>query len=584
MSIAFVSTFPDYSWEIYSKQFLQSFVQNMPSDVPLMVQLDDDLLFQQVDQILRQQDGIAVGWNKDHADFVARNKDKDDPQNYRKQPVRFCHKVFAIHRAYEAAKKQKEAGGDSFRYLIWMDADVQITRPVTHDDIKASLPKEGDAVAYLGRKDWPHSECGWLAFDLEHKNAADFINTWVSQYLPRTPKEIDECAKVNIKIDSTEPVFLQEEWHDSWLFDSIRKANKEIGFTNLTDGKPGTEIWEQSPMASWSVHYKGPMAKQKLANEKQMNQPQQQKLQIMTKNAIPHEEIRAHIEENQRLIKNWVNECQPTDEEIVVVSAGPMLVAEDLRNEDGKKIIAVKHALNPLKKAGIKPWACILLDPRPHVADFVKEPDNEVIWFVASQVNPVVTTRLLAAGCTIWGYHASVGADEDHLTNLQPGSIISGGSATATRGLFLLRHLGFRKITLYGYDLSFPDKPDLRLTDDKGQPRYLEATIDIRFPHYSLRKCFWSEPQLLAQYEEFNQILNSNLFDLNAHGSGVVPELVKARRVSNLRAKELRDKIAVHDSYESLLWNNSKKTKFLIKPLRKLQQTLLRTTPSISLS
>lgn len=574
MSIAFVSTFPNYSWEIYSRQFLQSFVQNMPQNVPLMVQLDDDLLFDQVNKILRQQDGIAVGWNKDHADFVARNKDKDDPHNYRKQPTRFCHKVFAIHRAYQAALKQKESGGEAFRYLIWIDADVHITRPVTHDDIKAALPKEGDTVAYLGRKDWPHSECGWMAFDL--KNDGGRIIELLHDYY------IDDH------------VITLQEHHDSWVFDKILEGfalGQQVDWpdhkpkaTNLTEGKPGTEIWEHSPMASWSKHYKGPKAKQELAGQRSMNQNNQQKLIIQTKNSIPHEEIRAHIEENQRLIKNWVNECAPTEEEIIVVSAGPMLVAEELRKERGKKIVAVKHAITPLKNAGIKPWACILLDPRPHVADFVKEPDNDVIWFVASQVNPLVTTRLIAAGCTVWGYHAAVGADEQELTKKQLGAIISGGSATATRGLFLLHHLGFRRITLYGYDLSFSDKPDLKVLDDRGQPKYLEATIDIKLPMYHLKKCFWSEPQLLAQYEEFNQILNSGQFEFRAYGDGIVPLLVRAQQVSNLRVSEIKSKIIRHDSYKSLLWNNTKKTRFLTTPLRKLQQTLRRMRPSINLS
>jgi len=212
---------------------------------------------------------------------------------------------------------------------------------------------------------------------------------------------------------------------------------------------------------------------------------------------IPDELIKDQIIKNQSLIKNWVKKCIKTDEQICVVSAGPQLIPEIDVMEDykkGKKIIAVKHALGPLKAAGIKPWACILLDPRPHVYDFVQEPDTDIIWFVASQVNPEVTTRLLAKGCTVWGYHATVGAGETDLIQHQPGSIISGGSATATRGLFLLKHLGFYKIKLFGYDLCFPDKVNLDERDDMGQPKYLEISVGWNDPLNGAKKCFWSKP------------------------------------------------------------------------------------------
>lgn len=564
MNIAVVTTFPNNSWNIYSKKMLESFVQYWPSSVPLMVQLDDDLLYPQVDKIVRSQDGIAVGQEAEHAAFVERNKDKDDPTNYRKQAVRFCHKVFAIHRAYEAAKKQKEAGGMSIRYLIWLDADVHTTRAVTEEEIKACLPKEGDAAAYLGRKDWEHSECGWLAFDLE--NGGDrYIEDFVRYYKPwKDDKE------------QSADVFYLEQWHDSWVFDNILDYMGKA--TNLTENKSGMDIWPHSPMGAWSTHYKGPQAKQALAMQPSSLKQKQSNIQIQTKNAIPNEEICQHIARNQELITNWVRGCELNDEEIVVVSAGPLLVAEDVREEKGKKIIAVKHAIEPLKKAGITPWAVILLDPRPHMLNFVKDPDPEVIWFVASQVNPKVTEQLLDVGCTVWGYHASVNANEHSLTSKQADAIIGGGSATATRGLYLLRHLGFHNLTLYGYELSFPDKPDLDLKDDMGQPRYLEISLGTENALYSVKKRFWTEPQLIAQFEEMKRVIEGKEFTIKAHGEGIVPFLVKIKNTTDLRLSELRGTMPKLPSYKRLIkWNKNKKTRFLTKLRLKLRNLLHRT-------
>lgn len=533
MNIAVITTFPNSSWPVYAQKALQSFAQYWPAEIPLMVHLDDDLLFDQVSKALRPQDAIAVGWEDDHKAFVERNKDKDHPTDYRKQAVRFCHKVFAIKRAMDAAMKARaEKSPDAPRYLVWMDADVHTTQPVTLDDIKQCLPKDGDAVAYLGRKDWDHSECGWLAFDLESDGDA-LINRVFEHY----------CL---------DKVFNQVQWHDSWIWDIEIDHKRNL---NLTEDKPGMDIWPHSPMGKWSIHYKGPQAKQQLSVGKMPQERPKSNVVIQTKNAIPHEEIRKNISTNQLLIKNWVKRCNANDEEVVIVSAGPMLIAEDVRKENGKRIVAVKHALEPLKKAGVKPWACILLDPREHVSKFVEKPDTDVIWFVASQVQPEVTKRLLDSGCEVWGYHASVGADEQSLTDKQPYSIIHGGSATSTRGFYLLNHLGFNKMTLYGYDLCFPDKPDLRAVDNNNQPKYLEFTVEIPHPFAPPRRCFWTEPQLIAQFDELNQMIGIGQFKIEAHGQGMIPYLINARKMAMQRVHEMNIKLNGENlpSYKELL-------------------------------
>lgn len=558
IGIAVVTTFPNTSWQIYSKKMLKSFVKFWPANIPLCVQLDDDLLTDEVNRYLRPQDGLAVGWEKDHAEFVERNKGKDDPSDYRKQPVRFCHKVFAIKRALKAAMKQKDADPSTApRYLIWMDADVITNRIVSFDEIIKCLPKEGDAVSYLGRKDWPHSECGWMAFDLEN-GGNKIIDTMIFTY----------C---------TDAVLSANQQDDSWIFDMVTgiPVDKNIPSTKKTNISPnakGLDAWEASPMAAWSTHFKGPEAKSKMALEPEpYNPPVGQNFQIHTRNAIPHEEICKHIEENQKLITKWVMPCKPHDEEIVFVSAGPMMIPEDVKEYAGKKkIVAVKHALEPLKKAGIKVWASILLDPRPHVNDFVKDPDPSIIWFVASQVDPAVTKTLLDAGCTVWGYHASVNAGEAELTSKQSYAIISGGSATATRGLFVLNHLGFKNFTLFGYDLCHADKPDLGKRDEFGQAKYMEMTVGFGNP-LGGKKCFWTEAQLIAQFEEINGIIKDGKLKLSAHGDGMVPFVLKSKRIA-----ELRNKTAVHKAtggktptYEELLWGYSRNWLKWLPKLRK---------------
>lgn len=530
LAASVITTFGNAHWEQYAKQMLTSFVQYWPSQIPILCVLDDDKLLPEVQKLLRPQDAVMVHSDPDRAKFLERNKGRDDPNDYRKQASRFCHKVFALK---GAADFWKAAQGDKARYVIWMDADVLTTRPVTVEEVAACLPKQGDAVSYLGRKDWPHSECGWLAFDLENKGAG-LVDEWLEFY-------------------KTDKIFELEQWHDSWAFDQVSKNGSVYPTTNLTADKPGMEIWPQSPMAPWSRHYKGPIAKQTLAGATDASQIQAvpgaqvggMQLKVQTKNSIPNEDICRNVLENQSQITQWIKTCKPNDEEIVVVSGGPMMIPEKLEEEikAGRKIIAVKHALEPLKEAGIKPWACILLDPREHVYKFVEKPDKDIIWFVCSQVTPKAVKALLDAGCNVWGYHAAVGAGEHIYTEKQPEAVISGGSATATRGLFMLDKLGFRNFRLYGYDLCIPDKPNLSEKDNIGQPQHFEIMLEANEPFFKQKRGFWTKGELIAQYQEFFQIMQMNHWKIKAFGHGIVPFITEAREVSDLRATRKIDKI-----------------------------------------
>lgn len=550
LAAAVITTFPSVSWDVYSKRMLESFVAYWPAEIPLLVQLDDDLLVNDVNRIIRKSDGLNVGWSQEHADFVKRNQGKDSKDDYRKQAVRFCHKVFSLKFACDSAMKAIEAKADDApRYLIWLDADVLTTRKVTVEDIEKCLPKEGDAVSYLGRKDWPHSECGWLAFDLMN-GGNRLIDAIHARYLD-------------------DSIYLCPEWHDSWIFDDV-SFTLEFKKTNLTANAVGMDVWQQSPMASWSRHYKGPIAKDELAGIKKKEEGQP--LVIRTQNSLPDTSIHANILENQTLIKNWVQTCIPTDEEVVVVSGGPMLIPEDLLEEKGK-IVAVKHALTRLKDVGIKPWAVILLDPREHVYDFVSNPDKDIIWFVASQVTPKVTRKLLEAGCNVWGYHASVGADETKYTNAQSYAVVDGGSATATRGLYLLEKLGFHNFRLYGYDLCVEDKPDLSLRDERGQPKFFEVSIDSKFPYHKGKRSFWSTGELLAQAEELKKTLDVKKWTVRAFGPGVGDFIANSKRISDLREARKNDKLGIKPVLlEDMLCRN--KTPLLARWRKVLPRTL----------
>lgn len=566
MTIAVLTTFPTNAFKVYAEAMLQSYVAYWPEDVGLLVKLDDDLLLPDVQRILRDVDGVVAGHTEEQAKFLERNKGRDDPNDYRKQACRFSHKIFALKSASDFwLEEKKRTGKTECRYLIWMDADVLTTRKVTHEDLQKCLPKEGDAVAYLGRKDWDHSECGWLAFDLEN-GGASIIDVMYTQY-------------------TSDMVFKMPQWHDSYVFDFCVTVDRQYQATNLTPDAKGIEVWPQSPMAPWSKHYKGPIAKSELSGIKPEKHMKQVPLRVETTNSLPNPQILQNILENQTQITEWLQPCLMNEEEIVVVSAGPTLIPEDVRKEiaAGRKIVAVKHALKPLKDAGITPWACILLDPREHVYDFVEHPDKDILWLVASQVTPKAVKSLLTAGCRVLGYHAAVGAGEDRYTDAQSYSIVTGGSATATRGLYVLEKLGFHRFILYGYDLCLDIKPDLSEKDDKGQPKHFEINLDIKMPSHKVTRSFWSKGELIAQSNELKHMLDNKGWEVKAFGYGMGPFIVDAKRLSDLREAEKKYKLGLQNpvSYQKFL---GCRNKTLLSALSRRMRQLLRRNPTKAVS
>lgn len=521
LRIALCTTFPNWSWEVYSRDMLKSFAEHWPVGTEMLVQLDDGMLKNDVAIIDRCMP--ATDRQPQHEQFVLENANKDG-QDYRKQATRFCHKVFTLQRCINSVLSVNETvePDEQYTHVIWMDADIVTQNNINEDTLRAWIETSGDKIGYLGRKDWDHSECGLMIFPA-NKRSLIFIKTMVDIY-------------------TSGKIFDLDQWHDSYVFDVVRNEFGEDMFFNFTKDFPGQNIFDVSPFASHMVHFKGPQAKKQLAEKEGKMVP----LTILTKNCVPDETINRNITENLKIIKKWIKICDLNNETLVFCAAGPSLdiVKAKQLQEKGHKVVAVKHALKRLSDHGVKPWAVILLDPRPHVEGFVNDPDPEPIYFVASQCDPSVAQRLIDSGCKVIGYHALVGAQE-RLAIPAEEVMINGGSASATRGLMLLNAIGFSRFILLGYDLCYLTKPKGEIKNPDGSTKDI-IKIDIKVQGYDKvhERTFWTEGQFVAQINEIQNYYETNRFEhLEAHGDGAVPWLLKHMSDANLRKKEEQAKM-----------------------------------------
>lgn len=130
---------------------------------------------------------------------------------FRWNAVRFAYKVFSV--ALSAAHINSG-------WMIWLDADTHTHTTVSTDWLGLVCP-DSAMISYLGRGERYHSECGWVAYNLDHPATRNFIRDFVAMY-------------------NTDRIFDEREWHDSYIWDVIRRQYQTDNmFHNLNPSPDG---------------------------------------------------------------------------------------------------------------------------------------------------------------------------------------------------------------------------------------------------------------------------------------------------------------------------------------------------------
>ena len=259
---------------------------------------------------------------------------------------------------------------------------------------------------------------------------------------------------------------------------------------------------------------------------------------VKTQNCVADEQIIENIKQNLEIIKEWVKPTLPHRRRAVIVSAGPSLdlpeTMEDIRKEvaAGAYLFCVKHSHKKLIDNGIKPDACVLLDPRPHEgisthgeprAVLLPKAVHGITYFCASMVDPGTIKRLIETGGRVVGWHAAVGANEASvLPDDHKKMLMGGGSSSAGRAMILSwQFLGFSSIGLYAFDSCHLDesKIDKNARHQDGTDKYFLMEVGAG----KAKKQFWTDRDILCQAQDFSRFLNEcPWIHWDAHGPGMV--------------------------------------------------------------
>lgn len=231
---AIVTTFNAKGYRKYAKKFLMTYLLNWPSDVILYAYAESCDIEEQGDNLIvrdlhaSSQDivNFKKKWrnvpkaNGDISNDPIRSKRRDSGKGFKWDAVRFSHKVYSIFHC------AKNCDAD---FLIWMDADMICHSPVSLTQIAELIPENKD-LCYLGR-DGKFPECGLYSLNLKSNSVLSFLTEFQRVY-----------------DDAENGIFLMDEWHDSFVFEEVRKK-----FTNLNCLNWSKSLGDLRPHKSNSV-------------------------------------------------------------------------------------------------------------------------------------------------------------------------------------------------------------------------------------------------------------------------------------------------------------------------------------------
>lgn len=207
--ISVVSTFHAPVLDLYGQRFVDSFSKNVDPDIELFLYAENcnpqvnDARITVLDQKTELPKLVAFKerWhNVPKANGVCppeikSRRPKDWHKEFKWNAVRFANKVYAV---FDAAQR---CNSD---WIVWLDADTYVHSLINKKQFLHFTPQDA-WLSYLGRgRKWP--ECGFYGINLRSTEGKEFLKRFEQVYE-----------------DAENGIFKMEEWHDSYVFEEVRK-------------------------------------------------------------------------------------------------------------------------------------------------------------------------------------------------------------------------------------------------------------------------------------------------------------------------------------------------------------------------
>jgi|APGre2960657423_1045063.scaffolds.fasta_scaffold12103_2 hypothetical protein len=208
MKYTVITTFNADGYAKYGQRMIQTFLKTWPHEVNLIVYTENCTINESAANIVIRDISVVSGltefkqqWQHvpkatgDISGDPVRSQRKDSAKGFKWNAIRFAHKTYSIFHC---------AQNVSTDVLIWMDADTVCHSKITIEDLDRLCEPQYE-LCFLGRRK-KFSECGLYSMKLGTKGIKRFLREFQRMY-----------------DDADNGIFLLDEWHDSFVFDAVRK-------------------------------------------------------------------------------------------------------------------------------------------------------------------------------------------------------------------------------------------------------------------------------------------------------------------------------------------------------------------------
>ena len=208
MKYTVITTFNESGYKKYGQRMIQTFLQTWPQEVELIVYTENCTISESAPNIVVRDISVVSAltefkqqWQHvpkatgDISGDPVRSLRKDSNKGFKWNAVRFAHKTYSIFHCAQNVNTD---------VLIWMDADTVCHSKITLADLDRLCEPQYE-LCFLGRRK-KFSECGLYSMRMGTKGIKRFLKEFQRVY-----------------DDAENGIFLLDEWHDSFVFDAVRK-------------------------------------------------------------------------------------------------------------------------------------------------------------------------------------------------------------------------------------------------------------------------------------------------------------------------------------------------------------------------
>lgn len=198
--------------------------------------------------------------------------------------------------------------------------------------------------------------------------------------------------------------------------------------------------------------------------------PEGERIAIELHNPVEHR-LGDFARENLRM-----NPVMCATRTLALCGAGPSL---PLEFESHDELWACNSALPYLVQQGVRVDVGVGIDQTPGLLREWSDPPD-VLYYLASTVDPELTRHLLAHGRQIRSFHNFVGYPgemDEYNEDWPPGFIVGEGATVVSRVIGLASWMGFHNVDIYGADCAFGPDDQVHANGDGVSQAYGNAVL-----------------------------------------------------------------------------------------------------------